>query len=487
MINIDNYPFVFPPYGHQEEYLRKHALDEYHACFWEMGSGKSKANIDNAALLFDAGKIEVVLIIALNGVHTNWPNREIPAHMPKHINHKCFSWDSKQSANKAWNYEKERILNHAPAVLRIAAVNVESLSRKGKALDFCKDLIKSCNQKIMIIVDESSTIKNPKSTRSKHVMLLGKYASYRRVLTGTPITQAPFDVWSQCEFLEPGLSGCTSYHAFTHRYAKFRTAMFGQRSFEVVDKFVNLDALNKKLLEFSSFVKKSECLDLPPKIYSQRVVNLSKDQKRAYEDMKDMMSVEINSEQIDVVNALSKLTKLQQIVCGHIIDEDGVVQRIDNRRTEEMMNVIHESTGKVIIWAHYRAALADIREAIVSEYGAESIVEYHGGIETQAREVAIDSFQDPDSPVRFFIANQSSAGYGLTLTQATTEIYYSNSFSLELRLQSEDRAHRPGQTKSVNIVDLVTPDTTDVKVLAALLAKVDVSAQVTGLLGDWLK
>ena len=487
MINPDKYPYRHAPYGHQMEYLKKHAHDPYHALFHEMGAGKTKCIVDNSAILFDEGDIEGLLVIALNGVHNNWCLREIPAHMPLHLQYAAFSWDSKKTSNKAWNYERERILTVSDYVFRIASVNIESLSRKGKALDFCMQFIKSCNKRLMIVVDESSTIKNPKSVRSRHVISLGKYADYRRVLTGTPITQGPFDVWAQCEFLQKGLSGCGSYSAFTHRYAKFKTMMFGQRSFQVVDKYVNLDHLRSHLLNFSSFVEKKDCIDLPPKVYIQHTVKLSDEQQKQYDDMSSMMSLDINDTTIDVVNALSQLTKLQQIVCGHVIDEDGTTHCIKHNRITEMMNVINEASGKVIIWAHYRAALTDITDALRAEYGANSVVEYHGGVDTANRDRAIDSFQDPDSQVRFFVANQASAGYGLTLTQATTEIYYSNSFSLELRLQSEDRAHRPGQTKSVSIVDLVSPGTTDAKVLVALLNKVDISTQVTGLLGDWLK
>lgn len=482
MDEFDYYPFVKKPFSHQLSYLREHAEDEYHALFWEMGSGKSKGTIDNAAYLYDLGEIDALLIIALNGVHSNWPNVELPAHMPPHIEYNAFNWGGNRST-KAWKERWENLLAYPD--FKILCINVEALSHPS-GYDACIEFIRSC-ESVMGVVDESTTIKSHKSRRTKAVLKLSPLLKYRRILTGTPITESPFNAFSQAQFLKPGLLGYTNFFSFSHRYAEYRTRMLGPRQFQEVVRYKNLEELKGKLEQFSTFVAKADCLDLPPKLYTVREVPLSKQQQKLYKDMRELYMAELNDITIEVDNPLGKLQKLHQIICGHMID--GVSEQtitFDDTRMTALMDTIEECTGKVIIFAHFVHSIHRIMEQLAAEYGHDSCVHYYGGTSADDRARAIRDFQDPDSPVRFFVANQQTAGYGLTLTQARTVIYFSNSYSLEQRLQSEDRPHRPGQNHPVNIVDLIAPDTVDAKLRNALIDKVDVAQTVTGLLKGWL-
>ena len=477
----DYYPYVEKPFDNQLNYLRNHANDEYHALFWEMGAGKSKAIIDNVCYLNDLGEVDGLIVIALNGVHSNWALRELVHHVPSHVSHTVFCWGGNRNT-KAWKESWQQLLDYEE--LAILCINVEALSH-ASGLRACTEFLSS-RSSVFGVVDESSTIKDPKSNRTKNVIKLRDKCKYRRVLSGTPITQSPFDAFTQAQFLAKGLLGFPTYWSFKHRYAEFRTRIMGARQFQEVVRYRNLEELKAKLNEFSTFEAKSA--DIPPKFHMVRHVPMHKEQQKLYEQMRDIYSVELASGQyIETENALGKLQKLMQILSGHIIDSDlGIATAIPNHRLDALCNAIDECSGKIIIWSHFKKSLKDIVVHLKGVYGLDTVVEYHGGTAQADRELAIEQFQDPNSSVRFFVANQASAGYGLTLTEASWEFYYTNSYSLEQRLQSEDRAHRPGQTKHLGIVDFVIPGTIDEKVREALVTKVDIAQQITGLLKGWL-
>jgi len=167
--------------------------------------------------------------------------------------------------------------------------------------------------------------------------------------------------------------------------------------------------------------------------------------------------------------------------------DDGTVMELPNNRIKELLNVIEETDGKIIIWANYRHDIEAIKLALSKEYGMNAIGTYYGDTDGDERKRVLEEFQKPDSEMRFFVGNPSTGGYGLTLTAAATMVYYSNSFDLEKRLQSEDRAHRIGQTKNVTYIDLIAPGTVDEKIVKALRDKIDIATQVLGEdLKQWL-
>jgi len=476
-----NYKFKTKPYGHQLTALEKSWDKESYAYFMEMGTGKSKVLVDNIAMLYDKGQINAALIIAPKGVYRNWFSQEIPNHLPSHIEHKKVLWTASTSKTKDKEYQE---LFKVDYDLHILVMNVEAFSTK-KGVEFASKFL-SCHNTIMAI-DESTTIKTPTAKRTRTIVELGKQAKYRRILTGSPVTKSPLDLYKQCEFLDPWLLGFQSYYAFRQRYAQMVERNFGGRRVQLVVSYKRLDELSGKLEPFSYRVLKEDCLDLPEKIYIKRIVELTDEQKKLYSTMKQMAIAHMNGKVLSAPNVLSQLMRLHQITCGHFKSDDGQVQEVKNRRLDELMDVLNETEGKAIIWANYVYDIENIVKTIKAEYGEDSVVQYYGAIPADVRQKNIERFQDMNSKARFFVGNPQTGGYGITLTCANTVIYYSNGYDLEKRLQSEDRAHRIGQKKSVTYVDLIAEGTVDEKIVKALRKKIDIASEILGEdIKDWI-
>ena len=298
-------------------------------------------------------------------------------------------------------------------------------------------------------------------------------------MTGSPVTKNPLDLYSQCEFLSPWLLDFTSYYAFRNRYAEMKTMHVRGRSIQVVDKFKNLGELSEQLKGFSYRVLKEDCLDLPEKNWTKRQITLTPDQRKIYNQMKETALAVLNGKQATTMTVLTQLMRLHQITCGHFTADDGTIQRIDNNRANELMDILSEMEGKAIIWAHYQYDITSIIKEIVKVYGPGSVVDYYGLTPQDERDPNRKKFQS-DPKCRFLVGTPSTGGYGLTLTAANTVIYYSNGYDLEKRLQSEDRAHRIGQKKNVTYVDIIAEDTVDEKIVKALRDKINVASQVLG-------
>jgi SNF2 family DNA or RNA helicase len=468
-----NYKFKTKPYAHQMTALEKSWNRETYAYFMEMGTGKTKVLIDNLAMLYDKGKVNGALIIAPKGVVGTWYNNELPTHLPNHIAHVTTLWQSNITKKQK---EKLETLFEVEESLHILIMNVEAFSTT-KGMDFANKFL-SCHETLMAI-DESTTIKTPTAKRTKNIIKLAETAKYRRIMTGSPVTKNPLDLYTQCDFLSPWLLDFTSYYAFRNRYAEMKTLHMHGRQIQVVNGFKNLGELSEKLKPFSYRVLKEDCLDLPDKIFIKRQIQLSPDQRKLYEQMKKEAIAILKGKQSTTVNTLTQLMRLQQITCGHFTADDGVTQPIPNNRITELMDVLEETEGKAIIWAHYQYDITNIIEAVSKKYGQESIVDYYGLTPQENRQPNIKRFQD-DPKCRFIVGTPSTGGYGITLTAANTVIYYSNGYDLEKRLQSEDRAHRIGQKKSVTYVDLMADDTVDEKIVKALRKKINIASEVLG-------
>ena len=468
-----NYKFKTKPYAHQMTALKKSWNKENFAYFMEMGTGKTKVLIDNLAMLYDKGKVDGALIIAPKGVINTWYEQEIPTHLPQHIENVTVLWQP--NINKKYE-EKLKTLFEVETALHILIMNVEALSTD-KGVRYASKFLNS--HKTLMAVDESTTIKNPSAKRTKNIIGLGKIAKYKRIMTGSPITKNPLDLYSQCEFLNPWLLDFTSYYAFRNRYAEMKTMHAHGRSIQIVDKFKNLSELSETVKTFSDRVLKEDCLDLPDKIYMKRNIKLSPDQFKLYKQMKDQAIAMLNGKVTSTMTVLTQLMRLHQITCGHFTADDGSTQAIANNRIGELMDVLEEIEGKAIIWAHYQYDIVNIIKNVVKKYGEGSIVDYYGLTPQEDRQPNIKKFQS-DPKCRFMVGTPSTGGYGITLTAANTVIYYSNGYDLEKRLQSEDRAHRIGQRKPVTYVDLICNDTVDEKIVKALRKKINIASEVLG-------
>ena len=332
----------------------------------------------------------------------------------------------------------------------------------------------------MMAVDESTTIKTPGSARSKNTEKVGRGARFRRILTGSPVTKSPMDLYQQCAFLSDNCLDVSSYYVFQARYAVTVERQLNTHTFKQIVGYRRLDELKEKLDRFTFRVKKEECLDLPDKLYVKREVDLTPEQQKAYNEMRTLALAQISGGLVSTVNALTQIMRMHQIVCGHVKLDDGTVLELPNKRMDELLSVVEETDGKIIIWATYRHDIEAIKLALSKEYGMNAVGMYYGDTDGDERKRVLEEFQKPDSEMRFFVGNPSTGGYGLTLTAASTMVYYSNSFDLEKRLQSEDRAHRIGQTKNVTYIDLIAVGTVDEKIVKALRAKIDIATQVLG-------
>jgi len=466
-----HYKYKSKPFAHQKKALEMSWNKEVFAYFMEMGTGKSKVLIDNIAMLYNAGKINGALIVAPKGVYKNWFDQEIPNHMPDYIQKKVGLWKTKPDALDL------KPLFATGAELHILIMNVEAFSTK-KGMQFAEKFLSSHNA--LMGIDESTTIKNPAAKRTKNIIYLKQFTKYRRILTGSPVTKSPLDLFTQCYFLDPYLLDQSSYYVFKTRYAVCRKINVSGRQVEIVVGYRNLAELSEKLKPFSYRVLKDDCLDLPKKTFMKRTVELTDEQKKVYKQMKQEAIAFLNGKMVTSATVITQLMRLHQITCGHFKSNDGTVQDLKNNRISELMDILEEVEGKAVIWAHYRHDIEKIVEAISKKYGENTVVTYYGDTTTDDRQKAIKKIQDKDSSVRFIIGTPQTGGYGITLTGASTMIYYSNGYDLEKRQQSEARIDRIGQEKPMTYIDIMAEDTIDDKIVKSLRNKVNIATEIMG-------
>ena len=480
---IKDYRFKTKPYEHQLQALEKSWAQDTYALFMEMGTGKSKVLVDNIAMLYDRGAVRGALIIAPKGVYKNWNDIEFPTHMPEHVEYTKVLWEPNITKKK--QHELDTLFVDDDK-LKVLIMNVEAFSTS-KGLDFAHSFLNIFVGRALIGIDESTTIKNPTAKRTKNILKIADLAKYRRILTGSPVTKSPLDLYSQCEFLDPYHLGHQSYYSFRARYANMIDRNFGGRRVQIVGSYRRLPELTEKLEKFSYRVLKEDCLDLPPKVFTKRIIELTDEQKKVYAQMKREAVAELEGKVMSTMNVMTQLMRLHQVTCGHFKADDDTITEIKNNRIDSLLELLEETEGKVIIWANYRADIKNIVAALKKAYGEASTVEYHGSVDPTLRQDNIAQFQQKNSPTRYFVGNAQTGGYGITLTAANTVVYYSNSYDLEKRLQSEDRAHRIGQTGSVTYVDLMAENTIDERIVKALNKKINIANEIMGEdIKDWI-
>lgn len=488
------YRFKTEPFPHQREVFDTSRDLESFAVLWEQGTGKTKLAIDTFAYLYQRGEVDAMLVVAPKGVHRNWVAEEIPAHMPDGPRGRArmHCWSSAKATTKTHRNSLRATIewSRGPAVL---AVNYEAfITDRGKRAvwDFLK------KRRVFYVLDEAHHIKTPGAKTTKSVVASGKYARYRRVLTGTPVSQGPFDLYSPFRFLDEGFwarRGMRSFYAFKQHYGIWETMQVRQNgslhNFERLVSYKNLDELSRVVDTHSSRVTK-DVLDLPPQLFSKRPVEMSREQARVYEALARDFQAELDGATVTAALPIVRLLRLQQVLCGYFPEDDpdpdgdgrGLVEIPGpNPRVEALRDLLDECADKTIIWARFRPDVDRIME-VVGDRG----VRYDGAMSDDGRAAALDAFRKGDA--QFFVGNPAAAGEGLTLHVAKTVVYYSNSFKLIHRLQSQDRAHRAGMDdRPVLYVDLLCPGTIDTRIVSNLRAKRDIAAALTGdRLRDWL-
>ena len=480
-MDIKNYKFKTKPFDHQMDALLDSWDKENFAYFMEMGTGKSKVLLDNAAVLYDRGLINGLLLIAPKGVYKNWFDSEIPVHLPDHIHKKVVLWKTSDKSKK-----QKEILNtlfKTGTDLHILIMNVETFST-GDGTAFAQKFL-SCH-KTMIAIDESTTIKTPTSNRTKNILKLSDEAKYRRILTGSPVTKSPLDLYSQCLFLDPWLLGHQSYYTFRARYSIVKKIQVNGRHIEVVVGYKNLGELSDKIKPFSKRILKEDCLDLPEKTFVKHYVELTKEQQKVYNQMKQEAIAFLDGKMQSSATVMTQLMRLHQITCGHFTADDGTIKDLPCSRLTELMNVLENIEGKTIIWSHYTHDVKRIIKEIKKVYGGDSVVDYYGATDIDSRSANIKKFQN-DNKCRFFVGTTHTGGYGITLTAGSNMVYFSNGYDLEKRQQSEARIDRIGQTKKMTYIDIMAQDTIDERIVKALRTKVNIANAIMDEdLKDWI-
>lgn len=491
--------FKTQPRAHQLRAFEASKEARAFALLMEQGTGKTKVALDTAAYLYDNQKIDALLVMAPNGVHRNWATDEIPVHLPDFCQAFTYVWRADRAKSKAAQALQKRAIDHNH--LSIVCFNIESLVT-GTARDFLRAFMKA--RKVMLVVDESTTIKTPGAKRSKLATVAGRLAPYRRILTGTPVTQGPLDLFSQFNFLDPGIIGFTSFFAFKHRYAEWEQGYNGAtgRKYETLKGYVNLDELIARIAPHSFRVTKDECLDLPPKVYQKLHFGLNAEVAAFYAKLRDEMVAELSEGQYNVAHVLTRMLRLQQAASNYWAaqsvlaiheacegegcegcEHTGVVPEKTPPRpissTNDRLNAFDELLERLprpaIVWCKFKEDVKDITKLLSERY---TFGTYTGDTSNDERARVKKEFQE--GRLDFFIGNPRAGGRGLTLTSARSVVYYSHDFSLETRLQSEDRAHRIGQTKSVLYIDMIAENTVDEIIVDALRNKQSLANLITG-------
>jgi SNF2 family DNA or RNA helicase len=468
---------VPPMYDYQRASVLR-ALDSglpYWGFFCEQGTGKSKMMIELTEAWYEDHQLDIVLLVAPNVVYNNWIVKELPQHNPAPyvaVRYKSglkSCWKALDNALAMAKFERKQVW----LCLNVEAFATPTLLNKLKAV--LKD------KRYGVIVDESSTIKNPKAQRTKSLLVLGEGAVARMVATGTPQPQGVLDWFSQCEFLEKGLLGFKNQYAMRNHHCVLERNFYGGRSFDKIVGYKYVDKLTDRIKSFSTILKKSDCLDLPEKVYTYVVCDPPESVVSKYREMRSEFLISLNQGQAEAVgvNGATTLVKLHQLANGYVKDTNDQTYWISDFKLQAILDYIKlvPEEESILIWA----PAVPLIEGLVSELEKvypDDVATLYGATPMSQRQGNADDFTSKRK--RFMVANPSVAGMGLTFTHCRTVLYMSNSFNLEHRLQSEDRTHRIGQEHKVTYVDFVTQDTMEIEVLKRLLNKESLSLSVLG-------
>jgi SNF2 family DNA or RNA helicase len=460
---------------HQVKALEKARGKPFFAYLMEMGTGKSLVACTEMLGLAGARFIDSLLVVAPKGSYEDWATKHLPEAGLEIYDARVYVW--RGQGTKGERAEYDELMSYGG--FRVMIVNVEALSQpKGRAARAAARFVEE-SKPCAMIVDESTTIKNYGAKRTQAVMDLGDACVVRRILTGSPVTNSPMDIFSQFEFLKPNLLGFRSYYAFRHRYAILREIEHGGRKFQIPVGFKNLEELREKVAVHSFRVLKEECLDLKPKTYATYNTQMSERQLEVYESVRDNAMAQLDSmDYVSATSVITKLVRLHQISCGFVVDENDAVHELSDNRIQDLLHLCEETEDSVVVWSCYRFDIARIAAALRKQYGPSSVVEYHGGVDQNERETGRRNFQD--GTARFFVGNVQTGGRGIGLYRSHTTVYYSNNWDLELRQQSEDRTHRLGQSDKCFYIDLVAPGTVDEKIIRALRKKINIATTING-------
>ncbi len=390
------YRYKTKPFQHQRDVLNRSWLMVFFGLLMEMGTGKTKIIIDNLAALFESNRTGEALVLAPKSVCLTWID-ELADHMPKRIKYRADVWSA--GMGKARTAKLQALADGAGSddgCLRIIIMNTEGIYRD-KAYEFARAYLKQAGNALMV-VDESIDIKSHKAKRSVAARELGQLAGYRRILTGQPVPQGPLDLYAQCEFLQPGCLGYSTFTAFKAAYAITRLVdLGGRKKFDMVVGYRNIPDLRARLAPFVAIITKDECLDLPPKVYKRMEITLSAAQHKAYNEMREDSIAQLRDGSLCTAQEImTRMLRLHQITCGYLPNDEGVMQPIDNDRMKVLINdYLPNVVGPTIIWTHFTHSVREITSEIAALYGEESVAAFYGKTKQADRQDIVRNFQNP--------------------------------------------------------------------------------------------
>lgn len=471
---------VLPPYAHQVTAGQKLARNNAFALFMGMRTGKTKTEIDEFGEKFYAKECNRLLITAPAGAYRPWVS-ELEKHMPEWMHGRALIalWDS--AGTVAQKREVESVIR-APfdrGQPKVLIIDVEAFSTGTKAYDACEAFLSPGNGHAIMAVDESTTIKNPASTRSKQVVKLGRLATFRRIMSGLPTPRSPLDAYAQFKFLDPRIINANSYTSFLKRYAVTHKMKIGGREQEIIVGYKNEDDLRERTEPFSFRVRLEDCYDVPDKLYLSREVEHTPEQRRLYKELQDNWTARLaTGEYVTVTQVITQMLRLHQLNCGHLVDEENNFHEVPSNRVKVLMGVLNEYDGKAIVWCSYDPDVRKVTERIRQEFGERSVANFWGG-NVKTREEDSRRFKE-DPECRYMVATPSAGGRGRTWPEAHLMVYYSNTDNLEHRDQSEERASEVGKTEKVTVVDLMVRGTVDTTIVGNLRKKINMSSAFLG-------
>lgn len=491
------------PYAHQQAGFDLSHRKQFFAYTMEQRTGKTKLTLDVAGAAYERGSITGLVVMGPKGVDKQWVDDEIPIHLPVRIPRKVLLYRTSQANKRSFKDALEELMQYSGG-LSILACNVDACVSKNATAAIEKFLRKkSC----MFVLDESSLIKTPKAGRTKAITRLAKFAKARRILDGTPNAENPLELFSQYRLLDPSILGFTSFTAFKARYAKYDQG-YDPRSGKTFPKLVgyaHLDELQAKIAPFTYRVRREDVLDMPPKDYQKVYYELSDEQRRVYDGLRDDYRADLKTgETVSVTSVLTRYLRLQQVLSNKLpsakimlcptcagdgcasCGDEGIIQSaaeptiIDLEKNPRIIalhgHITKQPPCPTIIWVRFRTEADDVL-ALGRELGRK-VCRYDGATNDEDRNTAKRGFQA--GVFDWFVGSAPAGGRGLTLSKCELMGYYSNYFALRLRLQSEDRGEAPGKPRGTGIFDIIAEDTVDANIVEALRTKRTLSDFIMG-------
>lgn len=421
-------------YQHQNKAVDNLSSVKVGALYMEQGTGKTRTSLELIDRRIITNKVNHVLWLCPCSVKINLV-RDIIKHVGSVPNFITICGIETLSSSTKWNLE----------LLKLVQGN-------------------SC----YLIVDESNLVKNFRAKRTKNIIRLSEYCKYKLILNGTPISRNEADLFAQWYILDWRILGYKSYWSFAANHLEYDD--YGK-----VRRCLNVDYLAEKIAPYTYQVRKSDCLDLPPKTYQTKYFDLTDEQEYEYERVKELFLSDVN--EFDETTIYRLFTALQIVLSGRYItsklrekisSKPIFNNRLENPRIQLLLKIVMGISEKCIIFCKYTQEIVDIVDILNNMYGQYTAIPFYGKINFKKRQDNLDLFRDKS---QFLVANKTCAGYGLNLQFCSYIIYYSNDWDYANRAQSEDRVHRIGQINNVHIIDLCAYNKLDERILNCLYRK----------------